>query len=1771
MKRLTVRRISADVFKLGCVCLAIFCFANASRTVKAQSAEFTQNTPQSHDVTLDVPLVNYAGRGGGLPVRLTYSTAGLWRIGFINSVPFGTSIRRSVSEAIYAEHSTAGWTTSMDIPKVEWPRQNDVYWYTGKTYTQGTLSPFTYRVAQLFMHMPDGSVHEMRKTSDAVYQDNGSINMVGIFYSVDGSRMRYDSNGQNSGTLYLPDGTRYIIGAPTSQYIDRNGNTLNFDHSTRKWTDTMGRELNMPWPANPGPGDYTYSLLGVNGSTNVYTIKFRSLSAALTPDAQGGTPALRVLASHYLSFPDQNPTGTGGTNFPQPNSSGALFFSTYSDPEETSSSFTYVVGRGQQAFATFNPTVLTEIVLPTGQSYKFSYNVYGELDKVIYPAGGYQRYQYDMVPSVSFMTDPYTEGNRGMISRSLSPNGTGGADESKWEYSKSFSPMIVTAPDKTRTEVYLFYPLTNFDNQFGYRDSRQGLLAEQRVYAPELQGGAMLRRTLYQYGQTSSVTAKPTPNGISNPGTYTAYRNPRIEKRVDIILDTGGDALAKTTIYGYIDNTFQFSTGLDLNSVTETNFQSVPETTAKEGAITDILAGTTASKVETTYLNTATYRNRNILGLATSVVVKGIVQGTLQTVARTDYSYDELAYPLLTYGDLTGADYTNPLTDVRGNVTTTKRFVTLTPGAEVFLQTHAQFDQCGNLRKSWDERGNLSETEYSSDYKHAYATQTTTAIPDPGGTHGSNSAFVSTSTFDASTGLLLTKTDHNGQTTSYSYQDDQTNYDSLNRLRKVTRPDGSWTKFTYNDVVGNLFILTEKAQDAERTTKMYEYVDPMARPSRTFVSENASSYIVTDTLYDQMGRVSMVSNPYRTTILNGVAQQSNTDYWITSEYDPLGRTTITTAQDGSKVHTDYNGVYTTVTDQTGKQRRQKLDALGRIIRVDEPDSSGSLGTFDAPTQPTSYEYDTQGNLVHVIQGSSPIQERYFKYDPLNRLTYEHQVEQVAAFTASDPVTGHSSWSRKLVYDETFDTVTYSGLLTTVSDARNVQTKFRYDNLNRTYQINYSDDTPAITNKYDQFRQNYLNKGHLTEALTAAAGSIPATGQRYNFDSMGRIASSEQTVDAQTFTMSYGYNLAGALTSETYPSGRVVNYAYDEGARLLEVSSGTTMYASQLDYTSSTGQLKSLSLGNSAVESYVYNSRMQLQSLDLTKDGNQLQHYDYKFGVYNSATNTVDESKNNGQLAQVESFVGLQKKWQQDFAYDSVGRLSSAREFRGDNGQQSYLVQYDYDVFGNRYQKQSRNANNPFVQVWVEDNEIDKATNRLSTGAIYDNAGNVTTDSKFRNRKFQYDANNRQKRSTNLNDTNPVDSIFDAGGQRVATQIGVSLTSVLVYDAMGKLVAEYNSATVSGGTQYILNDAQGSPRLLSNPQGVVVARHDYLPFGEDVLNAVGMRTSVSGYGGTDALRQKFAGMETNEATGMAHTLWRQYDSLSARWTAPDPYNGSIERSSPQTLNRYTYVNNDPVNKVDPSGLMLSDIGVYQTSNPEVAAKIERAIEQGIKNWVAQRQTSTNIRTATSMAWLGRAINAGVDRRTGHSNSNVTVTAQVTRRILIIVGDAGLLDHSVGRNFERVAETKRTELEAQGFSVVIQRASTIEDFNFALIDNGLLSGVEYIGHASWNQLFVGERPGRETNLMISDVPSLSGAKLAPDAYIKLNACYAGSGGLDSIAGAMATHFRLPVFAFDGGTLFYGSPNPVRGSGGTRPPDTGPLYLLEDRGTRFVQIRP
>src|SRR5262245_32461322 len=214
-----------------------------------QNIVFTQGTVGSGlENTIQVPLRTYPGRGSAsMSVNLTYSSR-VWRIAPITTILNNQwSKYQTITEAIYAEYSTAGWKSSMDLPIVEWPRNDDTYYYTGKPFCQVCGSNFRqFRVARVYIILPDGSKHELRK-GDQPYE--GSIDMVGTFYAVDGSRLRYDSTGQSTGTLYFPDATRYVLAGGTAQLIDRNGNTLNYDGTNRTWTDTLGRVINMPLPA----------------------------------------------------------------------------------------------------------------------------------------------------------------------------------------------------------------------------------------------------------------------------------------------------------------------------------------------------------------------------------------------------------------------------------------------------------------------------------------------------------------------------------------------------------------------------------------------------------------------------------------------------------------------------------------------------------------------------------------------------------------------------------------------------------------------------------------------------------------------------------------------------------------------------------------------------------------------------------------------------------------------------------------------------------------------------------------------------------------------------------------------------------------------------------------------------------------------------------------------------------------------------------------------------------------------------------------------------------------------------------------------------------------------------------------------------------------------------------------------------------------------------------------------------------------------------------
>ena len=95
--------------------------------------------------------------------------------------------------------------------------------------------------------------------------------------------------------------------------------------------------------------------------------------------------------------------------------------------------------------------------------------------------------------------------------------------------------------------------------------------------------------------------------------------------------------------------------------------------------------------------------------------------------------------------------------------------------------------------------------------------------------------------------------------------------------------------------------------------------------------------------------------------------------------------------------------------------------------------------------------------------------------------------------------------------------------------------------------------------------------------------------------------------------------------------------------------------------------------------------------------------------------------------------------------------------------------------------------------------------------------------------------------------------------------------------------------------------------------------DYQAFGEQIASSIGQRTTT-GYAATDTLRNRYALTERDEATGLDDTWFRKLENRGGRWTSPDPYNGSANIGNGQSWNRYSYVENQPTNYVDPSGLI-----------------------------------------------------------------------------------------------------------------------------------------------------------------------------------------------------------------------------------------------------------
>src|SRR5581483_8565601 len=530
---------------------------------------------------------------------------------------------------------------------------------------------------------------------------------------------------------------------------------------------------------------------------------------------------------------------------------------------------------------------------------------------------------------------------------------------------------------------------------------------------------------------------------------------------------------------------------------------------------------------------------------------------------------------------------------------------------------------------------------------------------------------------------------------------------------------------------------------------------------------------------------------------------------------------------------------------------------------------------------------------------SRCQQRQFVYDGLGRLT-----------SATNPESG---------------TVTYTydgaGNLKTRVDARNITTTYGYESLNRLTTVTYSDGvTPGVTYNYDPQITNGM--GQL--ASVSNGNSVTAYA---NFDAMGNAWTSTQTTAGQTYSFAYTYNLVNAITSETYPSGRQITTSYDSANRVNGVAGtlngvGTT-YVNNFNYFPH-GAPYYYTYGNTLWHAQAFNQQLQvLEAYDALNNVNDSAHMLMVMCPNWAAANTTpylyglcpatSGNTNNGTLRGLLFNHGT-SVFAQSFSYDMLNRLTSAADSGG------WSRAFQYDEWGNS--RVTGNSEVPLAGNTPTSNIYSPATNQMN-GQSYDAAGNQTSAN---GNVAAYDAENHIVTVTQLpafgGGTETL--AYDGNGQRVEKIGPDGGATVYVYDAMGQLAAEYSTdapVTPACNTCYLSYDHLGSVRMVTDQNGNVISRHDYLPFGEEIQSGVAGRGSQ--FGATDYVNPRFTGQIRDSETGVDFFNARYYGSALGRFTSPDPANIGADMTDPQTWNGYSYVRNNPMIYTDPSGENLVD--------------------------------------------------------------------------------------------------------------------------------------------------------------------------------------------------------------------------------------------------------
>ena len=759
---------------------------------------------------------------------------------------------------------------------------------------------------------------------------------------------------------------------------------------------------------------------------------------------------------------------------------------------------------------------------------------------------------------------------------------------------------------------------------------------------------------------------------------------------------------------------------------------------------------------------------------------------------------------------------------------------------------------------------------------------------------------------DALNNYTLFYYDNAGRRTNIVYADGYSVFNSYNLLGQVTSTSDSagvsvtnWfnnqgLKYAISNYFGQVSLASYDILD-----RVTNYI-------------NVNEVAVTST-YDILNRTLTWSYPdggverYGYTFDIAAATSYTNQLLETTRYyfDAAGRKTAETNANLEGTEFTYNPVGNLLTLTDGKSQTttwhydiyglttNKLDAASNQILVYRYDADQRLtNRFSISKGNTFYYYDKVANLTNVVYSNSPAIS--LAYDTLNRLTT--MIDGVGATYYNYDAVGQLLSAGGLWPD---DTVSYSysnrertGMSLLQPTADSWTQSYAYDSARRL--TNTASSAGVFGYVYDGTRQLKVkdlilpNGAYITNSYDGNARML----------STALINSSLSTLNSNA----YGYNVGNQRTNQTFFAGNTMAYAYDNVGQLTsaigkESGGSTNRLQEQLEYAYDAAHNLNIRTNNALVETFNANNLNELSTITrsgtLTVAGtttspassvtvnssvaNRYTDATFALGGFtvtngnNTFTAVASDSYGRGSTNSVTVNLPATNNYSYDlngnllsdgirgFAYDDENELTSVTVTN------SWMSQFVYDgKMRMRIRKEFG-----WFGAWLETNEVHY---------IYD--GTLVI----------------QERDNN----NLPQVAYTRGRDLIGSLRGVG--------GIGGLLSRTDETRLSATDAYYHCDGNGNITMLINALQAIVARYEYDPYG-NVLSQSGSLATANVY--------QFSSKEYHRQSGTICYLCRWYDPHLQRWLNRDPMNeiGGV--------NLFCFVDNQPNDEVDPSGLLGLD--------------------------------------------------------------------------------------------------------------------------------------------------------------------------------------------------------------------------------------------------------